>query len=61
MVKVDLETGLPATGDEKETIWEAFSDGNFPFPAEKTGPQKEGASSGETPKRILPEGKVDGP
>ena len=61
MVKVDLETGLPATGDGKETIWEAFSDGNFPFPAEKTGPQKEGASSGETPKRILPEGKVDGP
>jgi penicillin-binding protein 1A len=61
LVKVDLETGLPATGDGKESIWEAFSDGNFPFPAEKTGPQKEGASSGQTPKRILPEGKIDGP
>ena len=61
MVKVDLETGLPAAGDGKETIWEAFSDGNLPFPAEKTGPKKEEASSGETPKRFLPEGKIDGP
>ena len=61
LVKVDLETGLPATGDGKETIWEAFSDGDFHFPTEKTSPKKEGTSSRETTRRILPEGKVDGP
>jgi len=61
LVKVDLETGLPVTGDGKETIWEAFSDGDFHFPTEKTSPKKEGTSSRETTRRILPEGKVDGP
>jgi len=59
-IKVNLESGLPA-GDSKDTVLEAFVDGNVPFPVEKTGPKKEGVPRGETPKRILPETKVNGP
>ena len=61
LVKVNLESGLPAGGDSKETIIEAFTDGNIPFPVEKAGPKKETSSPGETTKRILPETKVNGP
>ena len=60
LVKVDLETGLPATGDTKEIILEAYTDGNAPAPMEKLSPRKEGPSSGPQT-RILPETKTDGP
>ena len=61
LVRVNLETGLPASGDPKDTILEAFVEGNTPFPVEKTGLKKEGTSSGDSTRRILPETKVDGP
>ena len=34
LMKVDLETGLPPTGDTKEVILEAFADGNSPVQTE---------------------------
>ena len=61
LVRVNLETGLPAGGDLKDTILEAFVEGNTPFPVEKTGFKKDGPSSGDSPRRILPETKTDGP
>jgi penicillin-binding protein 1A len=61
LVRVNLETGLPAGGDPKDTILEAFVEGNTPFPVEKTGLKKDGPSSVDSPRRILPETKTDGP
>ena len=61
LVRVNLESGLPAGGDSKDTVLEAFVDGNIPFPVEKTTPKKEAPPPGETTKRILPETKVNGP
>jgi penicillin-binding protein 1A len=61
LVRVNLETGLPANGDPKDTILEAFVEGNTPFPVETTGFKKEGISSGDSTRRILPETKADGP
>ena len=60
-VKVDLETGLPPTGDTKEVILEAFADGNVPAPIDKGGPKKEGAPSGISAKNPFPEGRSEGP
>jgi penicillin-binding protein 1A len=59
--KVDLETGLPPTGDTKEVILEAFADGNVPDPVEKGSPKKEGAASGIPGKSALPESRSEGP
>jgi penicillin-binding protein 1A len=61
LVRVNLESGLPVSGDPKDSIWEAFEDGNIPFVAEKTGFKGEGTPSGEQPRRILPEQKADSP
>jgi penicillin-binding protein 1A len=61
LVRVNLESGLPVSGDPKDSIWEAFEDGNLPFPAEKTGFKREEIPSGERPRRVLPETKVDSP
>ncbi|OGP92925.1 MAG: hypothetical protein A2156_10225 [Deltaproteobacteria bacterium RBG_16_48_10] len=61
LVKVNLESGLVVDGDSKDTILEAFVNGNIPSPVEKVSPKK-----GETPsiaptRSILPETRVDGP
>ncbi|HSB04110.1 MAG TPA: PBP1A family penicillin-binding protein, partial [Thermodesulfobacteriota bacterium] len=61
LVRVDLETGLPAMGDSKETVLEAYTDGNAPAPMETLRLKREGTSSGEVIRRILPEPKTDGP
>ena len=60
-VKVDLETGLPPTGDAKEVILEAFADGNVPAPIEKGSSKKEGTSPEATTRALLPEARSDGP
>jgi penicillin-binding protein 1A len=61
LVRVNLESGLPAGGDSKDTILEAFEEGNIPFLLDKTVPKKEGPSTPESPRRILPETKADSP
>ena len=61
LLRVNLESGLPASGDPKDTILEAFVDGNIPGPTEKSSPVKEGLSSGGLPRGILPETRVNGP
>jgi len=61
LLRVNLESGLPASGDPKDTILEAFVDGNIPGPDEKSSPVNEEPSSGGVPRRILPETRVNGP
>ncbi len=60
LVKVSLETGLAANGDTRDSIWEAFIEGNSPFPPETAGPQKEGNSYGGPGRGMFPENRVDG-
>jgi len=49
LVKVDLETGLPANGDGKETVWEAFLDGNFLSLLKRRGRKRRGLPHGKRP------------
>ena len=50
LVKVNLETGLPAEGDGKDIILEAFADGDFPWGKEgKRENPSFGSISRETP------------
>ncbi len=61
LVRVNLESGLPASGDPKDMILEAFVDGNVPTPVEKASPKKEGPSSEGPARGILPEPRINGP
>jgi penicillin-binding protein 1A len=40
LVRVNLETGIPAAGDSRDTILEAFVDGASPFSLEKATQKK---------------------
>jgi penicillin-binding protein 1A len=42
LIRVDIDTGLPADGGSGKTVWEAFVDGTQPF--DRTGREKNGAS-----------------
>ena len=60
-VKVDLETGLPPTGEHKGDHPRSLCRMEMFPPAEKKGPKKEGTLSGTTTRALLPEARSEGP